>query len=126
MSHLVDEWVVNNEAHSVELKKQTNYPGADILTADVKIYNDINDNNALKEVGSEHGLFVDRRASNIKYNKDGVNTDAQKELDSINKTLNKLNKNANVNVGETSTVQLTKNETIDGFKITGDVKLNSS
>ena len=125
LSHLVDEWVVNNEAHSVELKKQTNYPGADILTADVKIYNDINDNNALKEVGSEHGLFVDRRASNIKYNKDGVNTDAQKELDSINKTLNKLNKNANVNVGETSTVQLTKNETIDGFKITGDVKLNS-
>lgn len=124
LSHLVDEWVVNNEAHSVELKKQTNYPGADILTADVKIYNDINDNNALKEVGSEHGLFVDRRASNIKYNKDGVNTDAQKELDSINKTLNKLNKNANVNVGETSTVQLTKNETIDGFKITGDVKLN--
>jgi len=124
LSHLVDEWVVNNEAHSVELKKQTNYPGADILTADVKIYNDINDNNALKEVGSEHGLFVDRRASNIKYNKDGVNTDAQKELDSINKTLNKLNKNANVNVGETSTVQLTKNETVDGFKITGDVKLN--
>lgn len=124
LSHLVDEWVVNNEAHSVELKKQTNYPGADILTADVKIYNDINDNNALKEVGSEHGLFVDRRASNIKYNKDGVNTDAQKELDSINKTLNKLNKNANVNVGETSTVQLTKNETIDDFKITGDVKLN--
>lgn len=125
LSHLVDEWVVNNEAHSVELKKQTNYPGADILTADVKIYNDINDNNAIKEVGSEHGLFVDRRASNIKYNKDGVNTDAQKELDSINKTLNKLNKNANVNVGETSTVQLTKNETVDGFKITGDVKLNS-
>ena len=124
LSHLVDEWVVNNEAHSVELKKQTNYPGADILTADVKIYNDINDNNAIKEVGSEHGLFVDRRASNIKYNKDGVNTDAQKELDSINKTLNKLNKNANVNVGETSTVQLTKNETVDGFKITGDVKLN--
>lgn len=124
LSHLVDEWVVNNEAHSVELKKQTNYPGADILTADVKIYNDINDNNAIKEVGSEHGLFVDRRASNIKYNKDGVNTDAQKELDSINKTLNKLNKNANINVGETSTVQLTKNETIDGFKITGDVKLN--
>lgn len=124
LSHLVDEWVINNEAHSVELKKQTKYPGADILTADVKIYDDVNDNNAIKEVGAEHGLFVDRRASNIKYLKDGVTTDAQKELDEINKKLNGLNKNSNVKVGETNSVKLTKTEITDGFNITGDVKLN--
>lgn len=124
LSHLVDEWVINNEAHSVELKKQTKYPGADILTADVKIYDDVNDNNAIKEVGAEHGLFVDRRASNIKYLKDGVTTDAQKELDDINKKLNGLNKNSNVKVGETNSVKLTKTEITDGFNITGDVKLN--
>lgn len=124
LSHLVDEWVINNEAHSVELKKQTKYPGADILTADVKIYDDVNDNNAIKEVGAEHGLFVDRRASNIKYLKDGITTDAQKEFDEINKKLNGLNKNSNVKVGETNSVKLTKTEITDGFYITGDVKLN--
>lgn len=124
LSHLVDEWVINNEAHSVELKKQTKYPGADILTADVKIYDDVNDNNAIKEVGAEHGLFVDRRASNIKYLKDGITTDAQKEFDEINKKLNGLNKNSNVKVGETNSVKLTKTEITDGFNITGDVKLN--
>lgn len=125
LSHLVDEWVVNNEAHSVELKKQTKYPGADILTADVKIYNDVDDNNAIKEVGAEHGLFVDRRASNIKYLKDGVTVDAQKELDDINNKISGLNKNSNVKVGETNTISLTKSEVTDGFNITGDVKINS-
>ena len=124
ISHLVDEWVVNNEAHSVELKKQTRYPGGDILTADVKIYNDINGNNAIKEVGSEHGLFVDRRATNIKYQKNGKETNVQAELDGVNKEITKLNNDVKVNVGESSTVILSKEPTADGQVIKGQVKLS--
>jgi len=66
MGEIIDEWIVNNDSHSVKLVKQRQVPGKDILTADVKIFaKDTVNNNILEEIS--HELVVRGFAWNIKY-----------------------------------------------------------
>ena len=68
---IIEEWVVNNEAHNVELTKyRSEGQGKDILSADVKIHN--GDNNILED--KDHTLYVNGIASNIKYDVTGNTT----------------------------------------------------
>ena len=70
------EWDVQNEGHSVYLKKVRNVQGNDKLSADVKIASD--SDNILED--KNHQLYVKGTADNIKYS-DGVTV--KEELDEL-------------------------------------------
>ena len=72
---IIEEWVVSNENHSVELVKNRNVDGKDVLTADVKI--STLKNNILEV--QKHELYVRGEADNIKYGDSNV----QKALETL-------------------------------------------
>lgn len=90
---IIEEWAVSNENHSVELVKDRNVDGKDILTADVKI--STLKNNILEV--QKHELYVRGEADNIKYGDSNVQkaletlehdrTSAATSIDSIQATL---------------------------------------
>ena len=66
LSTLLDDWVVNSEAHNVRLAKQKNIGNKDVLTADVKITSKTSDNYQILE-DRAHELYVKGTADNIVY-----------------------------------------------------------
>ena len=68
---IIEEWDVNNEAHSVKLTKhRSEGAGKDILSADAKIHE--GDNNILEDLN--HELYVNGISDNIKYDVTGTTT----------------------------------------------------
>ena len=68
---IIEEWVVNNEAHNIELVKyRSEGQGQDILSADAKIH--AGDNNILED--RDHKLYVNGISDNIKYDVTGETT----------------------------------------------------
>ena len=68
---IIEEWIVNNEAHNIELVKyRSEGQGKDILSADAKIH--AGDNNILEDKG--HKLYVNGVSYNIKYGPTGDTT----------------------------------------------------
>ena len=81
VTHLITEWDVNNEFHTVKLTKtEHQVAGKDMLSADVNILD--MDDNILEVVG--HSLYVKGTAANIRY-KNGTVKEA---LDNIATTDN--------------------------------------
>ena len=84
---IIEEWIVNNEAHNIELSKyRSSGSGKDILSADAKIYN--GDNNILED--KDHRLYVNGIANNIKYDVTG-DTTVKDVLDSLSAETVSLN-----------------------------------
>ena len=68
---IIEEWIVNNEAHNIELVKyRSEGQGKDILSADAKIH--AGDNNILED--KDHKLYVNGISDNIKYDVTGDTT----------------------------------------------------
>lgn len=68
---IIEEWIVNNEAHNIELVKyRSEGQGKDILSADAKIH--AGDNNILED--KDHKLYVNGVSYNIKYGPTGDTT----------------------------------------------------
>lgn len=68
---IIEEWIVNNEAHNIELVKyRSEGQGKDILSADAKIH--AGDNNILED--KDHKLYVNGVSANIKYEVTGDTT----------------------------------------------------
>lgn len=68
---IIEEWIVNNEAHNIELVKyRSEGQGKDILSADAKIH--AGDNNILED--RDHKLYVNGISDNIKYDVTGDTT----------------------------------------------------
>ena len=68
---IIEEWIVNNEAHNIELAKyRSEGQGKDILSADAKIH--VGDNNILED--KDHKLYVNGISDNIKYDVTGDTT----------------------------------------------------
>ena len=94
---IIEEWAVSNENHSVELVKNRNVDGKDVLTADVKV--STLKNNILEV--QKHELYVRGEADNIKYGDTNVQkvletlendrTSAATAIDNIQTTLSKHN-----------------------------------
>ena len=73
LSTLLDDWVVNSEAHNVELAKQKNIGNKDVLSADVKIKAKTSDNYQILE-DRAHELYVKGTADNIVYDTENGET----------------------------------------------------
>lgn len=121
---IIEEWVVSNENHSVELVKNRSVDGKDVLTADVKI--STLENNILEV--QHHELYVRGEADNIKYGDSNVQsaletlehdrTSAATSIDEIQKTLsNHSDRITTLETGladETSSREA-KDEELEGF-----------
>ena len=84
---IIEEWIVNNEGHNIELNKyRSEGQGKDILSADAKIYN--GDNNILED--KNHMLYVNGIADNIKYDATGETT-VKGEIDALKGGSEELN-----------------------------------
>lgn len=86
LTSLLDDWVVNSEAHNVKLAKQKNIGNKDVLSADVKIKAKTSDNYQILE-DRAHELYVKGTADNIVY-------DTEKEetvKSALDRTENELN-----------------------------------
>lgn len=92
------EWDIQNEGHNVKLHKTRVIAGNDKVSADVKIYNDVD--NIL--VDKNHELFVKGTADNIKYGRDGNVSDA---LDKLNANDADINARLNETSGKVDTLR---------------------
>jgi len=83
---IIEEWIVNNEAHNIELNKyRSEGQGKDVLTADAKIHS--GNNNILEDLN--HELYVNGIADNIKYDVTGATT-VKDVLDNLSATTDAL------------------------------------
>lgn len=109
VSSIIQEWTINNENHSVELKKARSVAGKDVLTADVKV--STNPNNILEI--QHHELYVRGEADNIKYGDSNVkktleklehdSSSASTEIDHIEKVIgDRFNEKETITSGFTS------------------------
>jgi predicted nucleic acid-binding Zn-ribbon protein len=126
LADIIDEWVVNNDSHTVELVKQHNTPGKDILSADVKIASKTSVPTNILEV-SDHMLVVRGEASNIKYSDDETVKGALDRIDAekseINDKINEISGNVETISSDLSslTEQVDKN-TDDIAELSGKVE----
>ena len=79
---IIEEWIVENEAHNIYLNKyRSEGKGKDVLTADAKIHK--GNNNILEDLN--HELYVNGISDNIKYDVTG-DTTVKTVLDDLSST----------------------------------------
>ena len=96
VSGIIEEWTINNQGHNIELNKHRSQgQGADVLSADAKIYN--GNNNILEDLN--HELYVNGVAKNIKYDVTG-DTTVKEVLDNLSGVTEDLEIKINNEIGE--------------------------
>lgn len=121
---IIEEWSISNENHSVELVRNRNVDGKDVLTADVKV--STLKNNILEV--QHHELYVRGEADNIKYGDSNVKnvletlehdrTSAATAIDGIQTTLDGHNDRITTLEGglsDETTERKKKDEELDAF-----------
>lgn len=109
---IIEEWIVENEAHNIYLNKyRSEGKGKDVLTADAKIHK--GDNNILKDLN--HELYVNGISNNIKYDVTGATT-VKNVLDNLSASTIALDEKLNQEISDRENADVIINNTIgSGF-----------